>query len=116
MNNIYDLAHQLKRAIMISNEYKNYAEKKKNLYSNKKNKDMIDDFRKQALELQMKQISGEEIDKEELEKIRNLEDILRLNPTINEFLMAEYRFSQLVQDITKIIGEAIDIDGDLNNQ
>lgn len=115
MSNIYDLAHQLKRAIMNSNEYKNYVEKKKIVYSNEKNKDMIEDFRKQALELQMKQLSGKEVDKKEIEKLKNLEDILRLNPTINEFLLAEYRFSQLVQDITKIIGEAIDIDGDLSH-
>lgn len=115
MSNIYDLAHQLKRAIMNSQEYKNYTEKRKIVYSNEKNKDMIEDFRKQALELQMKQISGKEVDEKEIEKLKNLEEILRLNPTINEFLLAEYRFSQLVQDITKIIGEAIDIDRDLGN-
>lgn len=115
MSNIYDLAHQLKRAIMNSNEYKNYKEKKKIVYSNEKNRNMIEDFRKQTLELQMKQLSGEEVDKNQLEKLKNLEEILRLNPTINEFLLSEYRFSQLVQDITKIIGEAIDIDEDLGN-
>ncbi len=35
-----------------------------------------------------------------------------LNPTINEFLNAELRFSQLVQDVSKIIGDAIDLDKD----
>lgn len=116
MSNVYDLAHQLKRAIMNSNEYKTYKEKRELAFSNEKNKSMIEDFRKQALELQMKQLSGKEVDNSELEKLRNLEEILRLNPTINEFLIAEYRFSQLVQDISKIIGEAIDIDGELAKQ
>jgi len=114
MNNIYDLAHQLKRAIMNSSEYKNYMEKKNVVYSNEKNKNMVEDFRKQALELQMKQISGQKVDEKEIEKLRNLENILRLNPTINEFLLAEYRFSQMVQDITKIIGEALDMYKDIN--
>ncbi|HHV45522.1 MAG TPA: YlbF family regulator [Tissierellia bacterium] len=114
MNNIYDLAHQLKRAIMNSPEYKNYMEKKNVVYSNEKNKNMVEDFRKQALELQMKQISGQKVDEKEIEKLRNLENILRLNPTINEFLLAEYRFSQMVQDITKIIGEALDMYKDIN--
>ena len=30
MSNVYDLAHQLKRAIMNSDQYRNYREKKKN--------------------------------------------------------------------------------------
>jgi len=33
-----------------------------------------------------------------------------LNPTINEFLIAEYRYSKLIEDISKIIGEAIDLE------
>lgn len=110
MSNVYDLAHQLKKAIMNSPEYKNYIEKKNIVYSNERNKSMVEDFRKQALELQVKQLSGKEVDEKEIEKLKSLENILRLNPTINEFLLAEYRFSQLVQDITKIIGEALNID------
>lgn len=110
MSNVYDLAHQLKKAIMNSPEYKNYIEKKNIVYSNERNKSMVEDFRKQALVLQVKQLSGKEVDEKEIEKLKSLENILRLNPTINEFLLAEYRFSQLVQDITKIIGEALDID------
>ena len=73
---------------------------------------MVEDFRKKALEIQMKQMSGKEINQEEIEKLKKLEEILMLNPTINEFLNAEFRFSQLVQDISKIIGEAIDLDKD----
>ena len=35
-----------------------------------------------------------------------------LNPAIKEFFAAELRFSQLVQDVNNIIGEAIDIEKD----
>ncbi|NLX63095.1 MAG: YlbF family regulator [Tissierellia bacterium] len=116
MSNVYDLAHKLKRAIMNSDEYKNYKEKKKIVYSNEGNKKIVEDYRRQVLELQMKQLSEQKIEEEELEKIRNLEEILRHNPSINEFLIAEYRFSQLIQDISKIIGEAIDIDLGMGKQ
>lgn len=116
MSNLYDLAHQLKRAIMNSDQYRNYREKKKIVYSNEGNKKMLEDYRMQLLELQMKKLSDKEIEEKELEKLKNLEEILRHNPSINEFLIAEYRFSQLIQDITKIIGEAIDMDLGIGKQ
>lgn len=111
MSNVYDLAHRLARAIKDSDEYKNYFDKKKILDSDKKNKQMVEDFKKKALTIQMDKMAGKDV-KEELEKLNNLEQVLMLNPTISEFLQAELRFSQMVQDITKIIGEAIDLEKD----
>lgn len=72
---------------------------------------MVEDFKKKALTIQMDKMAGKDV-KEELEKLNNLEQVLMLNPTISEFLQAELRFSQMVQDITKIIGEAIDLEKD----
>lgn len=115
MKNVYDLAHGLARAIKDSDEYKTFVAKKKIAYTNENNKKMIEDFKQKVLEIQIQQLSGKEIKKEELEKINKLEDVLKLNPTINEFLVAEYRFSQMVQDINKIIGQAIDTEVDIDN-
>lgn len=112
MNNVYDQAHKLARAIKASDEYKTYVEKKKVLYANDNNKKMVEDFREKALQIQMEQISGKEVKQEDIEKIKKLEDVLMINPSINEFLQSELRFSQLVQDISKIIGDAINIDKD----
>ena len=112
MNNVYDQAHNLARAIKTSEEYKTYVEKRKVVYANERNKKIVEDFKKKALEIQMDQMSGKEIKQEEVEKLRKLEEVLMLNPTINEFLNAELRFSQLVQDVSKIIGDAIDLDKD----
>lgn len=112
MNNVYDQAHKLARAIKTSEEYKTYIENKKKVYADKNNKRMVEDFKKKALEIQMEKMSGKEISQEEMEKINKLEEVLMLNPSINEFLKAELRFSQLVQDISKIIGDAIDIEKD----
>ena len=110
MTNVYDQAHKLARAIKSSEEYKNYLEKRKAVYSNEKHKEMIEDFKNKILEVQMEQLSGKEIDQEKIEKLNKLEDVLMLNPSIKDFFTAELRFSQLVQDINNIIGEAIDIE------
>ena len=108
MNRAYDLAHQLAKAIKDSDEYKSFIEKKEALDQDERNKKMVEDFQKQILEIQLAYMSGKEISEEELEKIGKLEEVLNLNPVINSYFQAELRFSQLIQDINNIIGEAIE--------
>ncbi|NMA86736.1 MAG: YlbF family regulator [Tissierellia bacterium] len=110
MNNVYDLAHQLARAIKDSDEYKSFMERKDALEENERNKEMVEDFQEQILQLQIDYMSGKDIDEEEIEKIGKLEEVLTLNPIINSYFQAELRFSQMIQDINGIIGEAIDIE------
>lgn len=110
MNYVYDQAHGLARAIKDSEEYKTYVEKKEIVYANEKNKEMVEDFRKKVIKIQMDQMTGKESDPKEIEKANDLENVLMLNTPINEFLTAELRFSQLVQDINDIIGKAIDVE------
>lgn len=105
--NVYDEAHKLARAIKESDEYNEYFEKQKNVFSDVKNKEMIDDFREKALEVQMEQLSGKEVDKEKVEKLQKLEQILMLNPDIKEFFIAEMKFTQLISDVYKILDDVI---------
>ena len=107
MNNVYNLAHKLAKAIKESNEFKSFIDKKKTLYSNEKNKKMVEDFQEQVLELQMDYMAGKEVDEEKVEKLGKLEEVLTLNPIINDYFQAELRLSQLIQDINNIIGDAI---------
>ncbi|HHV26094.1 YlbF family regulator [Anaerosalibacter bizertensis] len=108
--NVYDEAHKLARAIKESDEYNEYFEKQKNVFSDVKNKEMIDDFREKALEVQMEQLSGKEVDKEKIEKLQKLEQILMLNPDIKEFFIAEMKFTQLISDVYKILDDVIKLD------
>ena len=107
MNNVYNLAHKLAKAIKESNEFKSFIDKKTILYSNEKNKKMVEDFQEQVLELQMDYMAGKEVDEEKVEKLGKLEEVLTLNPIINDYFQAELRLSQLIQDINNIIGDAI---------
>lgn len=112
MNNVYDQTHALAKAIKESEEYKTYLSKKDIVYSNEKNKEMVENFRQKIFDLQMQEVSGEEINQEEIEKIGKLEEVLMLNPAIKDFFTAEMRFSILIQDVNNIIEEAIDIKED----
>ncbi len=68
MNNVYDLAHQLARAIKDSDEYKSFMERKDALEENERNKEMVEDFQEQILQLQIDYMSGKDIDEEEIKK------------------------------------------------
>lgn len=105
--NVYDEAHRLANSIKGSEEFKNYSEKREKVYSDERTKQMVEDFRKKALKAQMEHLSGEEIEPEETEKLKKLEDVLMLSPTINDFFMAESRFTQLISDVYGIIEDAI---------
>lgn len=109
MNNVYDEAHGLARAIKNSEEYKKYLDTKDLVYSNEKNKEMLVDFREKVMKLQMDQMSGKEVSEEEVKKIGKIEEVLMLNSNIKDFFMAEMRFSQMIQDVNNIIEDAIDI-------
>ncbi len=106
--NIYDAAHNLAKAIKNSNEYNEFAGKQKKIASNPKTKEMIEDFRKKAMEVQMQRMSGQEVDSAKEEEIKKLEGIVMADPVIREYFSAEMRFSQVMNDIYKIIGESIE--------
>ncbi|SHH60580.1 YlbF family regulator [Sporanaerobacter acetigenes] len=108
--NAYDEAHRLAKSIKESDEYKEYLEKQKKAFLNEKNKEMIEDLRQRAFEIQMEQLSGNEVSEEKVEKVQKLQDVLMLNPDIKDYFMAEMRFSQLIADIYDIIEEAVNVD------
>lgn len=107
--NVHNDAHRLANSIKKSKEYKEYLKHKEKVESNEKTKDMVEDFRKKLMKAQMEHLAGNKVNEEEEEKLRKLEEVLMLNPTIKDFFMAEMRFSQLISDVYKIIEDAINI-------
>ncbi len=110
---VYDKAHELARAIRESQENKEYKRMRNAVLSNSKNKEMIVDSKRKQLELQSEQFAGKEPDKEKLESLQKLYNILIANPEIGKYFECEFRFDRMISDVYKILGEAIDIDKDL---
>ncbi len=107
--NVYDAAHNLANALRNSNEYDEFDEKRKKVMKDPKNKEMIEDFRKRAMEIQMSKMAGKEIEEEKINSFKKLEEIVMSNPTINEFFSAEMRFSQMMNDVYKILGDSMEL-------
>jgi len=109
--NIYDHAHELARAMKNSEEYQKYKELGKKVNSNEHCKSMMDDFRKRQMEVQSLQMMGQEVDEKKLKELEELHKIIMQNSLLSEYIHAEFKLSQLLKDIYKILGDVLDMDG-----
>ncbi|HHY04706.1 MAG TPA: hypothetical protein GX534_05935 [Thermoanaerobacterales bacterium] len=105
--NVYDIAHQLARALCATPEYKEFKKNVENLQKDSSAKEMLSDFRSRQLEIQALKLSGKPID-EELKKLENLYNIISCNTLLKSYLEAEMRFATIFEDVQKIIGDAIE--------
>lgn len=110
--NVYDKAYELKSALVECQEVIEYKEVFEKIKNNPTNKKMLDDFRNKQIEIQAEQFSGKEPDKEKIEQLEKLYNIISMNSDINKFLQCEYKFSVLMNDISKIISEAVNVEFD----
>lgn len=105
--NVYDTANRLAQEIKESPEYEIYKKNKEEVNSNVEYKSKIEDFEKSRYDMQVKQMQGIEISKEEQEKLENKYSEMLNEPKIKEYFDAEMRFNVLLTDVNKIIAEAV---------
>lgn len=105
--NVYDEAHNLTRAIKESEEYKYYMAAKEKIAGNEKLDAMLKDFQKKQFAIQSKQMTGEEITEDMQKQITDLYAIIVQDPEAANYLQCELRFSMMMNDIYKILGEAV---------
>ena len=105
--NVYDQAHQLAKAIKESEEFKRYQSASDMLKTKPDLDAMIKDFQQKSMEIQLKQMTGEQPDAEDMQKIQQLYGIVAMDPMAASYMDAEMRFSIMMKDVYDIIGEAI---------
>ena len=105
--NPYDRAHELVRAIQDADAFRAMKVAKSQIEPDEQAKRMLNDFHMKQLEFERKQLMGEEPTQDEQEGLQKLYDVLQLHAPVRDYLMAEYQLSVLMQDIQKILGEAL---------
>ena len=105
--NVYDEAHSLAAAIKQSDEFKQYEDAQNLLKAHPDVDKMIKDFQGKSIEIQAKQMSGEQMTEEEMQSIQQLYSIIAMDPTASDYMQKEMRFSLMMKDVYEIIGEAI---------
>ncbi|KMJ57937.1 hypothetical protein AB685_13990 [Bacillus sp. LL01] len=102
-NNVYDVAYNLETAVKESDEFKNLQSLYKEVFADETTKRMFENFRNIQLELQQKQMSGQEITQEEVEQAQKTVAVVQQNESIAKLMEAEQQMSMMVSELNKII-------------
>ena len=101
--NLYDHANQLEQALRESDEYQAIQNAYENVKANEESKKLFEEFRETQLSFQQKQMQGEEIGEEELQKAQEQAQQIENDSNISELMAAEQKMSQVFQEINQII-------------
>lgn len=109
--NIYDTANNLAREIRESEVFKKLKNAKDMIYSDPEKKDLVEEFDKLKVEVQLmeiKQQNHEEVNQEDKRiKMAKLYNTLIANKDIKEYFDLQVQFNQMMIDINKIIGGVV---------
>ena len=107
--NVYNETHNLVRAIKESEEYKQYEEVKKKIAENQEVTEMLNDFQSKQFETQARLMMGDAVSPEMNARIQELYTIMMKDPLTAQYLQCEVRFSMMMNDVYKIIGEVMGV-------
>ena len=106
--NVYDQAHQLAQAIRESEEFKQFDATKKQIEANPELDKAIKDFMTKQLELQTAQMMGQEVGQDAFQQMQQLSVVLMQDPLAANYLQCQMRFTMMMSDVYKIVGEVSD--------
>ncbi|GAC42857.1 YlbF family regulator [Paenibacillus popilliae] len=104
---VYDQAHELAHALQQSDEAKAVETVMKAIESDADSKRMLDDFRLRQMEMQQKMMTGEMPDQSELDNMEKLYEVISINTEIAKLFEAERRLAVVIQDVNKIVSDAL---------
>ncbi len=106
---VYDQAHALAQELKNSPEYQEYLKVKKQVEADGVTKKMLLDFQRKQYQLQAKQMMGQKLSEEEVEKFQKLVEVVQMNHTIGRYLELEQRLAIMLNDIQKIISGDLEV-------
>ncbi|KKI90775.1 hypothetical protein WQ54_18675 [Bacillus sp. SA1-12] len=102
-NNLYDVAYNLEKALRESNDFKELKRLYDEVNADESSRKMFENFRDIQLNLQQKQMTGEEITQEEIEQAQKSVQLVQQHEKISRLMAAEQRLSMVITDLNKII-------------
>lgn len=103
MSNIYDRAYSLEKAIRESDEFNVLKEMFRIVMNDVSSKQLFEDFRNKQIEIQEKQMQGQEISEEELEQVKQVVELVQQDEDIVKLMDAEQRLNIVINDVSQII-------------
>ncbi|MDQ0224286.1 YlbF family regulator [Metabacillus niabensis] len=102
-NNLYDVAYDLEKALRESEDFKTLKKLYDEVNADESASKMFENFRNIQLNLQQKQMTGEEITEEEINQAQKSVQLVQQHEKISQLMAAEQRLSMVVTELNKII-------------
>ena len=110
--NIYDKLNELTKALSESPEYRRYKASAEIIDANERYSEMVKDFLRAQLEISAAKMLGQEPSDEMIQNFNILYSSLSGISVINDFLQAQTAFNTIINDVTKGISKAAQVDAD----
>lgn len=101
--NLHDAAYDLERVIRNSNEFQDLKKMYEAVNADEAAKGMFENFRNIQMQLQQKQMMGEEITQDEVEQAQKTVALVQQHETIGRLMEAEQRMSVIINELNQII-------------
>lgn len=108
MSNIHDSAYLLEKGIRESQEFLELKNAFEAVMGDEEAKKMFDNFRDTQIELQEKQMQGIEITEEEVEKARQVVEVVQEHKDISALMEAEQKLNVIINDVSQIITKPLE--------
>lgn len=101
--NLYDSAYELEKAVRSSEEYRLLQQAYAEVSADPSAKEMFEKFRNIQMQLQQKQMMGQDISQQEVEEAQQTVALVQQNAKISKLMEAEQRMSMIIAEMNKII-------------
>lgn len=101
--NLYDSAYGLESAIRQSDEYRELKQAYNEVNADPAAKQMFDQFRQIQMNLQQKQMMGQDISEQEIQQAQSTVGLAQQNPKIAHLMQAEQRMSMIIGELNQVI-------------
>ncbi|WNS76747.1 YlbF family regulator [Bacillus sp. DTU_2020_1000418_1_SI_GHA_SEK_038] len=101
--NLYDSAYELEKAVRQSSEYRNLKQAYDEVNADPSAKSMFDNFRNIQMQLQQKQMMGQDISEAEVQQAQQTVALVQQNVKISKLMEAEQRMSMIIAELNKVI-------------
>ncbi|MCM3595409.1 YlbF family regulator [Metabacillus idriensis] len=101
--NVYDLGYDLEKALRDSDDFKTLKSLYDEVNADDSARTLFESFRDIQLNLQQKQMSGQEISPEEIEQAQKSVALVQQHDKISKLMEAEQRMSMTIAELNKII-------------
>ncbi|WAA08729.1 YlbF family regulator [Fervidibacillus albus] len=103
MSEVLSTAQSLEKTIRESDEFAKLKSQYDKVFADESTKRMFENFRNIQLNLQEKQMMGQPISEEEVQKAQQVVAVIQQNDLIAQLLEAEQRMSTLIAEVNKIV-------------